>query len=131
MKKHILIIDDETAILRLLDFLLSKEYSITLRCNGYEAMQWLEEGNKPDLIILDIQMPYFDGPEFFNSIKVSGLFSDIPVIILTGESDTNHIQSSFKHPLENIIQKPFNPEKLKYAIKSILRRTEQSDQVET
>lgn len=130
MKKHILIVDDETAILRLLDFLLSKEYKVTLRNNGYEAIQWLEMGNKPDLIILDIQMPYFDGPEFFRSIKVSGLFSNIPVIILTGESDTKDIHSRFKYPLENIIQKPFNPEKLKNAIKSIFLRTEQSEETE-
>jgi len=125
MKKHVLVVDDETAILRLLDFLLSKEYAVTLKSNGYEAIQWLEAGNKPDLIILDIQMPYFDGPDFFKSIKMSGLFSNIPVIVLTGESDTEGISSRFKYPLESIFKKPFNPEKLKNAIKSIFLRIEQ------
>lgn len=127
MKKHLLVVDDETAILRLLDFLLSKEYTVTLKNNGYEAIQWLEAGNKPDLIILDIQMPYFDGPEFFKSIKVSGLFCDIPVVVLTGDSNTQDINARLKFPVEHVMKKPFNPEKLKNAIKSIFRHISQSE----
>lgn len=120
MKKHLLIVDDETAILRLLEFLLSKEYTVTLKSNGYEAIQWLEAGNRPDLIILDIEMPHFNGPDFFQSIKVSGLFSSIPVVILTGNPNTEAVQSRFRFPVDFIMKKPFNPEKLKNAIKSIV-----------
>lgn len=127
MKKQLLIVDDESAILRLLDFLLSKDYNTTLKSNGLEAIQWLEAGNKPDLIILDIQMPYLNGNDFFSSIKVSGLFCDIPVVILTGERNEEDVRSKFKLPIEHIIQKPFNPEKLKNAIKSIFMLREQSE----
>ncbi|MCH5685107.1 hypothetical protein LWM68_13140 [Niabella sp. W65] len=43
MKKTILIVDDEPTILKLLEFVLSKDYQTELKSNGYEAIQWLEE----------------------------------------------------------------------------------------
>ncbi len=131
MAKHILVIDDEPTILRLLDFVLSKEYKVTLKSNGYEAMNLLESGFKPDLILLDIVMPYFNGVDFFQSIKVSGLFEDIPVIILTGDPDTERIRSQMRFPVELVMQKPFNPEKLKDAIKIIFTNREQYQDSET
>lgn len=120
MKKTILIVDDEPTILKLLEFVLSKDYSIVLKNNGYEAIQWLEGSNKPDLIILDVNMPYFNGPEFLKSIKISGLFSNIPVIVLTGANDTDKIRLELSFPVNEIIHKPFNPTKLKDAVKYLL-----------
>lgn len=120
MRKTVLLVDDEPTILKLLEFVLSKEYTVVLKNNGYEAIQWLEDSNKPDLIILDINMPYFNGPEFLKSIKISGLFSQIPVIVLTGTSDTQEIKSQLTFPVNEIIQKPFNPTKLKDAVKYLL-----------
>ncbi|MFV0607171.1 MAG: response regulator [Niabella sp.] len=119
MKKHVLIIDDEPIILKLLHFVLSKSYNVTAKNNGYDAVNWLEEGNLPDLIILDLMMPYFNGTDFFKSLKISGLYANIPVIVLTGNADTETIQAQLKFPVELIMKKPFNPEKLKNAIESI------------
>lgn len=118
--KHILLVDDEPAILKLLEFVLEKDYKVTLKSNGYEAIQWLEEGNTPDLILLDIEMPYFNGPEFLKSIKISGLFNSIPVIVLTGTSDIEKLKSELRFPADMFMQKPFNPVKLKDAVQSLL-----------
>lgn len=126
MTKHILIIDDEPTILRLLDFVLSKHYNVTLKSNGYEAMQLLESGFTPDLIILDIVMPYFNGVDFFQSIKVSGVFENIPVIVLTGADDNEGILTQMKFPVEKVMKKPFNPEKLKNAIENIFTTRNQA-----
>jgi len=120
MKKSILIVDDEPTILKLLEFVLLKDYEVILKPNGYEAINWLEGGNKPDLIILDVNMPYFNGPEFLKSIKISGLFSSIPVIVLTGTSDINKVRQELGFPVNEIIHKPFNPTKLKDAVQYLL-----------
>lgn len=120
MKDRILIVDDEPTILKLLEFVLAKDYDTILKSNGYEAVQWLENGNKPDLIILDIHMPYFNGPEFLKSIKISGVFSTIPVIILTGTSDVAKLKDELTFSVDEIIQKPFNPTKLKDAVRYLL-----------
>src|ERR1700743_3515813 len=87
MKKKILIVDDDLSILKLLNFILSKEYDIIVKNNGIEAFSWLEDGNMPELIISDLQMPYFDGQSFVKNVKISGFYRDIPVILLSAAHD--------------------------------------------
>lgn len=120
MKKKILIVDDEPTILKLLEFVLSKTYHTELKNNGFEAIHWLEAGNTADLIVLDIEMPYFNGSEFLRSIKVSGLFNSIPVIILTGTLDIEKLKEEIQFPADVIMRKPFNPVKLQDAVESLL-----------
>lgn len=122
MKKQILVVDDEPSILQLLKFIFSKEYDIVLKSNGYEAMLWLEESNHPDLIILDVEMPYFNGPEFLQSIKISGLFRDIPVIILSVTEDPDTLNKRIPCAFERFIKKPFDPVMLKKIVNDILNR---------
>lgn len=120
MSKTVLIVDDEPTILRLLEFVLSKNYDVILKSNGFEAIHWIEEGNKPDLIILDVKMPYLNGVEFLKSIKVSGLYSSVPVIVLTGAYNFEQIESELSLMANKVMKKPFNPTILKDAIKSLL-----------
>lgn len=118
MKKQILLVDDEPTIQKLLYFVLSKDYDIKVANNGYDALLWLEEGNNPDLIILDLLMPYFDGYSFLKSIKISGYYCDTPVVILSAQEDAP-AADQLVYGVEAYIQKPFNPETLKGAIANI------------
>ncbi len=120
MKKQILIVDDEPSILQLLKFILAKDYETILKGNGYEAMLWLEDGNCPDLIILDVEMPYFNGPEFLKSLKVSGLFRNIPVVILSVTEDMESLAKRTPYQVHQFIKKPFNPVYLKEVVQEIL-----------
>lgn len=120
MKKQILVVDDEPSILQLLKFILSKEYDVILKNNGYDAMLWLEESNHPDLIILDVEMPYFNGPEFLKSIKISGLFRDIPVVILSVTEDMDSLARRTPYQVHHFIKKPFNPVFLKGIVNELL-----------
>eukprot|EP01034_Spumella_vulgaris_P002959 gene2959-3823_t len=52
-------------------------------------MLWLEEGNEVDLIIADLQMPNLNGKEFLKIARASNLYSDIPVIILSGSDESS------------------------------------------
>lgn len=118
MKKQILLVDDEPTIQKLLHFVLSKEYDIKVANNGYDALLWLEGGNNPDLIILDLLMPYFDGYSFLKSIKISGYYSDTPVIILSAREGVKY-ENELTYEVEDYIQKPFNPDILKKSIAKI------------
>lgn len=128
MKKQILVVDDEPSILQLLKFIFSKEYDVVLKCNGYDAMLWLEEANYPDLIILDVEMPYFNGTEFLKSIKISGLYRDIPVIILSVTEDMGSLYKRTPYHIERFIKKPFDPVKLREVVNGMLNKVPNEQQ---
>nr|MBC7611397.1 response regulator [Pseudopedobacter sp.] len=119
-KKRILLVDDEIAILKLLEFILKKDYELVIKNNGFDALTWLDSGNIPDLIISDMEMPYFDGAEFVKSLKVSGYFRDVPVIVLSGSETLENIKTKIPYEINGLMSKPFNPSILKDKIKIIL-----------
>ncbi|MDB5012845.1 MAG: response regulator receiver [Daejeonella sp.] len=119
MKKQILIVDDEPSILKLLNFLLSPHYELVMKNSGISAFDWLEEGNNPDLIISDLNMPYFDGKKFIHNLKISGFYRYTPVILLSGEEELRQITNDLSTKIDFVLQKPFNPEVLKQAIADI------------
>jgi DNA-binding response OmpR family regulator len=120
MKKIILAIDDEAVIRKLLENFLGKKYDVITKANGIEAMSYIQSGNIPDLIICDILMPEMNGYDFVKQIRSSGLFSSIPLLMLSGEEDSKTRISFYKLKVRNFITKPFNPEELEVLVDLIL-----------
>lgn len=127
MKKTLLIVDDDLSILKLLNFILSKDYDIVVKNNGIEAFSWLEDGNMPKLIISDLQMPYFDGQSFLKNIKISGFYRDIPVIMLSAAHDLDEQVANMPFKVDTYMHKPFNPTALKSAITQALKVYDEQD----
>jgi len=124
MKKQILVVDDEISILKLLNFVLSKDYELIIKNSGVEAIDWLEQGNDPDLIISVLQMPYFDGSSFVRNLKISGYYRDTPVILLSGAENLEEKINEMQIKVESFLEKPFNPATLKSRIEALLSRSE-------
>lgn len=123
MRERILVIDDDIGIRSLLELYLNRFYAVTSKSNGLEAMLWLENGNIPDLIIVDINMPEIGGYEFLKLIRSSGFFQDIPVIILTGLDEWDIKEKCFQQGVNAFVTKPFNPSHLLSQIGSLLNTT--------
>jgi CheY-like chemotaxis protein len=121
MKKVLLIVDDDLSILKLLNFILSKEYEIVVKTNGFDALDWLENGNMPELIISDLAMPTFDGQAFVKNVKISGFYKDIPVVLLSAAHDLEDQVATMPFKVNAYLQKPFNPTVLKSEISKILQ----------
>jgi DNA-binding response OmpR family regulator len=121
MKKKILVIDDERTIRVLLENFL-KDYDVTPLNDGMEGLSWLQEGNMPDLIVADIQMPNLDGYEFVKQVRSSGYFKDIPLIMLSGIESSAEKVKFLKLGANDYIVKPFNPEELAIRIELLLSR---------
>lgn len=119
MKKQILVVDDDISILKLLNFILSKDFNVVIKSSGIDAFSWLEEGKYPDLIISDLQMPYFDGTSFIRNLKISGFYRDTPVIVLSGAHDIKEQVERMSFAVEGYISKPFNPVTLKATINRV------------
>lgn len=122
MKKKVLIIDDELSIRMLLENFLKKEYNVVTKNDGMEGLTWLEEGNIPDLIVADIQMPNLDGYDFIKNLRASGYFKHIPLIMLSGIESTAEKIKCLKLGADDYIVKPFNPEELSIRIELLISR---------
>ncbi len=127
MKKQILVVDDDVSILKLLNFILSKEYTVVMKTSGIEAFSWLEEGNHPSLIISDLQMPYFDGTSFIRNLKISGFYRNTPVIVLSGAHDITEQVEKMSFAVEGFLNKPFNPNALRETISNVIKTIKSDD----
>lgn len=120
MKKKILILDDKETIAKVLSIYLMSDYDVQWLPNGLEGVEWLQDGNTPDLIISDIRMPKMRGDDFLEWIKQNELFRHIPVIMLSSEDSTSERIRLLEIGAEDYIVKPFNPMELKIKVKKIL-----------
>lgn len=120
MKKRILLVEDEPTIQRLLHFILSGEFEVDVAADGYDAFLYLENRKIPDLIIMDWVMPHMDGKAFLKSLKVSGLYSEIPVIVLSASENIDEELGTLPFAVNHYLRKPFDPLKLKKTIDKLL-----------
>lgn len=120
--KKILLVDDRSSISKLIVQFLSKTFEVESKEDGLQALSWLQEGNIPDLILTDLQMPNLDGFELINHVKTSGYFKDIPIIVLSSLDSSNDRIKCLKMGAEDYLVKPFNPEELMIRIERILNR---------
>lgn len=120
MKKKIMLIDDKESIAKVVSIYLSKEYDFIYFENPIKAIDWLQKGEFPDLIISDIRMPEMMGDEFLRYMKKNELFKSIPIIMLSSEESTTERIKLLEEGAADYILKPFNPMELKVRIKKII-----------
>lgn len=112
MARKILVCDDETAIVRLLQANLEQAgYVVVVARDGKEALSKLETEH-PDLAILDIMMPYVDGFGVLQEIRKSPATRDLPVILLTARSSDADTLRGWQEGADSYLTKPFNPKEL-------------------
>ena len=86
--KNILIVEDDIQTARLLQLLMEREgFCVSTRYHGVDAIRFLE-ANMPDLILMDIQLPGYDGFEILHWLRVKKKRQMVPVILLTAYRST-------------------------------------------
>lgn len=119
-KPKVLVVDDSEFELQLVDFILQeKNYQTVLAGNGTDALIILETLT-PDLILLDIMLPDFDGFEVCKKLKTIDKLKDIPVIFFTSLSNIDDIVKGFEAGGVDYVTKPFNTDELLVRIKTHL-----------
>ena len=120
MAKKILVCDDEPYILMALTDAVEMEgYECVTAVNGREAVEKAKQ-EIPDLILLDIMMPYKDGYEVCAELKEDPQTRDIPVIMLTAKSQQVDIQRGKEVGADDYITKPFRPSTLRKKFNEVL-----------
>ena len=115
----VLIIDDDENICEVIDmYLKSSGYDTRIALNGKEAQDIYNKYN-PDLVLLDMMIPYIDGIDLLKWIRKQG---EKPVIMITAKGDTFDKVLALEIGADDYIVKPFEPKELLARIKAVLRR---------
>lgn len=117
----VLIAEDEAEIADILEAYLQRDgFRTAWARDGREALQ-LQQAIKPDLVLLDVQMPHLDGWEVLSSLRQRGA---TPVIMLTAlDSDVDKI-SALRVGADDYVVKPFNPTEVIARVRAVLRRSQ-------
>ena len=120
VKKKILIVDDKPTIAKVIQVYISENFECIYFEDPIQAISWLQNGNIPDLILSDINMPNMSGVDFLDFIKKNDLFKSIPFVILSSEDSTSQKIALLEKGADDYISKPFNPMELKVRLKKII-----------
>jgi CheY-like chemotaxis protein len=120
--KNILLVDDDSRnIFTLTSILESAEAEVFSAFNGQEAMDFLEEGQSIDLILMDIMMPVMDGIEAIKNIKSNDKFKDLPIIAITAKNMPEDRQKCIDAGASEYLAKPLNHSALVTTIKAWIK----------
>ena len=114
----ILVVDDSGAMLRSVKGWLEPKYQVVLANSGAMAIKYLST-NRPDLVLLDYEMPECDGKQTLEMIRGDEMLKDVPVMFLTGVADKQHIASVLELNPIGYMLKPPEQEKLFSAIEDV------------
>lgn len=117
---RILVVDDERAIRDALHMILSRRgYEVLLACDGEEALEMVESAH-PDLVILDVLLPYMDGLTACRRLRARG--DEVPVMMLTARDTIGDRVTGLETGADDYLAKPFATDELVARIRALLRR---------
>lgn len=120
MAKKILVVDDERSIVRLVQINLERQgYEVVTAYDGKEALDKVES-ERPDMLVLDVMMPFMDGFEVLEAMKKDPRNRDIPIIMLTAKAQDADVYQGWAKGVHSYLTKPFNPMELLSFVKRIL-----------
>jgi two-component system alkaline phosphatase synthesis response regulator PhoP/two-component system response regulator VicR len=119
MALKVLVCDDERNIVRLIQVNLERlGYQVTTAYDGREALRKISE-ETPDLVLLDVMMPYVDGMEVLRTMRRNPLTANVPVILLTVQAQEGDDAAGLAAGADFYMTKPFNPDELQEFLKKI------------
>lgn len=120
-KKRILIVDDSELNRELLTEILGDTYEYLYAENGEELLAMLFENVQADVILLDMQMPKMSGMKVLNVMKEYHWIDDIPVVIISAETDSAFIQNAYHLGAIDYIVRPFDAFLVRHRVKNTLK----------
>lgn len=118
---NILIVDDELVNLQVLTNHLSlSNYNVHQATSGTEALQMIDDGLRPDLIVLDVMMPRMSGYEFTQTVRAKLAPTEVPIIMLTARNQVSDLVEGLDAGANDYMIKPFSKQELLARIKTHL-----------
>ncbi len=122
VKPHVLVVEDESALVEILRYNLEKEgFRVSAATDGEEALTAIAE-QKPDLVVLDWMLPLVSGLEICRQLRRKPETRDLPVIMLTARGEETDRVRGLEIGADDYITKPFSPGELVARVRAVLRR---------
>jgi two-component system KDP operon response regulator KdpE len=116
---RVLVVDDEPQLLRALRInLQARRYEVITAADGAGALRAVE-GDKPDLVVLDLGLPDMDGVEVIRSLRA---WSPVPIVVLSGRAGSHDKVDALDAGADDYVTKPFNLDELLARIRAVTRR---------
>jgi CheY-like chemotaxis protein len=126
----VLIVEDDAELRDMMAQLLTLEgFVATAVANGREALEYLRQGDRPDIILLDLMMPVMDGWEFMKRQRRDWHLCTIPTIVVTGVP--SHDPRCLEMPVVRLLAKPYSGDQLMAAIDAEISTRQEPDPVIT
>lgn len=116
---HVLVVEDNSELLRLMKRLLQPHYHVLTANNGREALQIIQN-NRIDLVVSDVMMPEMDGYELTDHIKHNDIYSHLPIILLTAKTTEDDQRKALLTGADAYITKPFKIRDLQLRIDNLV-----------
>ncbi len=118
---RLLVVDDDLSVANLLRYVLQAEgYDVAVAHDGVEALEAVRQ-RKPDLVLLDIDMPRMKGDEVCRQLKSDPATRLLPVIMITARSDQNRRLDAWDYGADEFLSKPFQTVEVTARCRSLLR----------
>lgn len=128
-KQTVLVVDDAPANIQVVNSILKDTYTVRIATNGRKALEIMNAIPRPDLILLDVMMPGINGYEVCTRLKMDPATRDIPVIFLTGQTETSDETHGFEVGAVDYIHKPFSPAVVQARVQTHLALRETREQL--
>jgi two-component system phosphate regulon response regulator PhoB len=119
--RTILVVEDDRHIAELIKFRLAREgFEVRHAADGEQALQELDQPQLPELVIMDVMLPYRSGYELLAELRRRPAWAGVPVIMLTGRSQEEDVVQGLKLGANDYLSKPFRPAELMARIQKLL-----------
>ena len=122
--KILLVVDDSSIITSFVNKIFKDEFNVISAKDGVEAIEVIRNNFDKEFvgILLDLNMPRYNGFQVLETFDKNNLFQKIPVCILTGDDTKDSLDKVFKYPIVDVLNKPFSESDIKTSINKLVLR---------
>ncbi len=121
--QRILMVEDDEDIAFLIRFMLERQgFAVDHAADGRQAIDYINSSHAPDLVLMDIMLPYHDGLELLENLRGQDGWQSVPVLMLTAKAREADIVRALELGADDYVTKPFQPEELLARIRRFIRR---------
>ena len=123
-KPTVLVVEDDVHIAHVLSFMLERQgYVVTHAADGRVAVEHVVSQPPPDLVLLDVMLPFVDGFEIIGLIRAQPAWAEVPVLMLTAKNTERDTVRALDAGANDFIIKPFQPQELLARLRRYLKPT--------